>query len=338
MLIEKIYVEKKPTPDCSCPVIVFSADNRYAMPLAVAMRSISISLRMYDKVDVWVLDGGVSKRNKARIRASVPVDKVNIQWLTIPKGLLSDAPVFGHVSRSAYYRLAIADLLPVEIEKTIYLDVDLVVLGDIGELWKTDMGDFVLLASQEPNCKISDPGGLGMHKELNIDGDMPYFNSGVLLINLKLWRERHYTVKAAEFLRLYGSKIQFWDQDVLNAISAGEHGDLPEIWNYRLDQTWLGDLDSLCSIDRARSRLGVRLVHFASAVKPWQYGISHPATQLYFSLLDETQWRGWRPEPVLIDWGHIQRTVLYKHWYGKWMRKIPVVGYAWSQFSKWRKV
>lgn len=316
--------------DANCPVIVFSADNRYAMPLAVAMLSMSMSLRKYAKVQVIVIDGGISRRNKTRIRASVPVDKVHIQWVTIPKGLLINAPVFGHVSRSAYYRLALAELLPAEVDKTIYLDVDIVVLGDIGELWDTDMGDCVLLAAQEANSKISDPAGLSMYKELNLNGDTPYFNSGVLVINLKMWRERNYTAKAENFLRTYQKQIQYWDQDVLNAISAGEWGGLSVIWNYRLDQTWPGDPQALCTIDLARSHLEARIVHFASAIKPWQYGALHPATQLYFSLIDETRWRGWRPRPALFIWGTMRRRVFNKHWYGKWLRKIPLFAQFWK--------
>lgn len=91
-----------------------------------------------------------------------------------------------------FYRLFIPHVLSLDIEKAIYLDTDIIVNLDISELWRIELGDKILGVVSEK--MLGDPPEL---KPVCIDGHVKpenYFNSGVLLMNLKLMRNEYETV------------------------------------------------------------------------------------------------------------------------------------------------
>ncbi|MWV67537.1 hypothetical protein DCO58_07680 [Helicobacter saguini] len=122
-------------------------------------------------------------------------------------------------SHSAYFRLLIDRILPKNIEKILYLDTDMLVLCDVRELFRLDLKDKILASSSgyitptpsfrefQPFDKTKEPLKIMMKNS---------FCSGLMLINMKEWREQNIESKALDFLRDY--KSEFADQDALNAV------------------------------------------------------------------------------------------------------------------------
>lgn len=108
-----------------------------------------------------------------------------------------------HITSVAYYRLFLADILPQNIKKCLYLDVDTIILSDLYKLYNTDISDYVYA------------GVLDVHpahlKEKN------YINSGVLLINLETIRNKSYISKYTHFIK-NEKIIPFHDQTIINVI------------------------------------------------------------------------------------------------------------------------
>jgi len=315
-----------------CPVIVCAADNNYVMALVVMLRSLAVTLRRYPVARVWVLDGGISRRNRRRVLQSLPSGVLNISWVKPSHALLRNMPLSEHLTICTYYRLLIGDILPPEISKALYLDVDMIVLGDIGELWDVPMDGETPLACTNWGVKASMMYGHDLCQDIGLPPELAYFNAGVLMIDCTLWREQKRFEQAVRFVRMFGDRIRFHDQDILNGILAGSWAHLEEKWNYRVDQTWSGDVSQLVA-----GNVSVGIMHFASSVKPWQYGVNHPASPVFFYWLDQTAWKGWRPRNPLIDWNKVMGTLFNKHWYGGFIRKTPVVGRLWAQVAEWRK-
>ena len=305
------------------PVIVCAADNRYAMPLAVMLRSVAEHLPKGTSVKVWVMDGGISRWNKRKIVSSLPLHVLQIQWVTVDAGLLVDMPVFGHVSLSTYYRFLLGAILPPDIDKVIYLDVDTIVLGDIFELWNTPMDSHTLLAVPGRIHKVGDMLDPAIIEGNGLKPDGAYFNAGVMLIDLARWRAGNLLDRARAFVNQYGRLLRFWDQDIFNCLLTGDWGYLDEKWNRIIDHQ-----DKLEETDlRAYQKAG-GLVHFASAIKPWTWWADHSAKSLYFVWVDRTSWRNWRPRAPLGS------TIGNKHWYGKLIRGIPGIGHVWGAIRK----
>ena len=168
--------------------LVAASDDNYAMPLAAMVRSVLDNLAPGYHLHVHVVDGGITEENKARLRASWSDQPATVHWRDA-SGLLPDVMVSGYMSAAAYLRLLIPELLPAEIDRAIYLDSDLIVLGNIGELWDMPFdgsprlvwtrGSDGLFADGAAAARGTGPRAGREVPELGCDGDEP-----------ALWRER----------------------------------------------------------------------------------------------------------------------------------------------------
>lgn len=119
------------------------------------------------------------------------------------------------LSVAALYRLLIPKILPSDIEKVIYLDSDIIVNLDISELWSLDLGDKIFAAVPELPNTIEVKHRLCVHGLVKIED---YFNSGVLLMNVKRFLEEDIAI--IDGIKFIGnhSEYPFLDQEVLNYI------------------------------------------------------------------------------------------------------------------------
>jgi len=182
------------------------------------------------------------------------------------------------LSEAAYYRLFIPSLLP-EYEKIIYLDIDIIVTGDIAELYDLELGDCYLAAI--PDIRFNADANLRHYAEiiLGLPKTQPYFNSGILVINLRQCRKDKMEKK---FLNLLSTLkfIQYHDQCILNAACFEKTLLLDYGWNFQLF-----NLSYL--IDPASLRGDIKIVHFL-ADKPWRHP-NHPNAQLWWKYHVPTQ-------------------------------------------------
>jgi lipopolysaccharide biosynthesis glycosyltransferase len=235
-------------------VLVCVADNNYAMPLAVTVRSVLENLKGDRKINLFVLDGGISQRNKKRITRSLNSEKCNINWIECPDVWISKIqplikqsrpveivyPVIGkviagtsHTRVANYYPLLIPELLPVDCSKAIYLDTDMVVLEDLGSLWelKIEENNYFLAVQEISAPFVSSPGGLINYQELGLTEDTKFFTTGTMLIDLKKWRTDRISMKAFEYLHQKREFVQYPCTHTLNAVIAGRWGNLDPRWN-----------------------------------------------------------------------------------------------------------
>ena len=105
---------------------------------------------------------------------------------------------------TTYDKLVIARLLPPAVRKAIWLDGDVLVLGDLAELWDADMSDHHALAVQDAIVPlVSSRFGVAGYRELGIPPEAKYFNAGVMVINTTRWREEDIAGRAIVYLKRY---------------------------------------------------------------------------------------------------------------------------------------
>lgn len=298
--------------------VVCAADDAYAMPLAVMLRSLMENLGEGHEVDIWILYDGIGAVNRWRVQRSMPFPNARIHWIPVRNSLLANVPVFGHVTLATYYRLLIPAALPQEVRRVLYLDVDIVVKGDVSAIFQDPRIDGCpLLAVEEPKWQ-SDTSVL--HRiELGMRPESMYLNAGVLFLNLDEWRRMDWAAKIISFLNDPQTKtvIKWHDQDGLNVVLEGLWGRLGREWNTRVDPA---DGMSLPAEPLKRAQL----IHFASAIKPWSCYARSPHVSLFYETLDRTAWSGWRPrKPFRDTWGN-------RHWYGAMARQVPFLGPLWK--------
>ncbi len=127
------------------------------------------------------------------------------------------------VGVSAYYRLKLSSVTTVD--KMIYLDSDLVVLSDIKELWNCDTENSLIAGVEDKYSAL-------MTCHANLADDDIYFNSGVMIMNLKKFREQNIEEKI--FQKLNEENNDYSDQDVLNDICRNQILYLPLKYNLML--------------------------------------------------------------------------------------------------------
>jgi len=253
--------------------IVLAADDNYAQHLGVAMTSILENHKNGQKIEFYILDCNIKNVNLEKIKQIGFTYKVNLFFYKISGRLSNDYPEMNHLSRATYSRIFIPELLPLDVKKVLYLDVDLVVLEDISELYNIDLDNFSVGAVRDVMSKEI----LRIYFDREVSD---YFNAGVLLINLEKWRQKKITEKSLEFARLNRKRIVRADQDILNCL---------------LKNDWL-PLDKKFNLDLKRSKLNSEpkndtvILHYSDKAKPWQYIFYGKSQKYYWQYLKKTPW------------------------------------------------
>jgi lipopolysaccharide biosynthesis glycosyltransferase len=247
--------------------VAFASDEHYAAGLAVAVRSLvehaGCDLRVY------VVDGGLSPATRSRLRASwpgeldvcfTPMSASRLEGLPVPR-----FPGTKHLNAWIFARLFLSELLPPDVERVLYLDADVLVRADVGELATTELGSAPLAAVRDEYVgSISGSPGLVDCGVAGLDGAEPYFNSGVLLLDLPRWREERLGERTLQFLARHREHVRLPEQDALNALVAGRWTPLDPSWNVLIGES--RKFDPAAAPDPVEAKI----LHFVGAHKPWQ--------------------------------------------------------------------
>lgn len=179
-----------------------------------------------------------------------------------------------------YYRLLLGRFVPKEVEVCLYLDVDMMAVGDIRELFSVNLSGKILGAVYHPYYqKYLYPRGFGKNIPINL---YTHFTASLMLVNLIEWRERDIEAKCFELMKKYISGTA--DQDYLNIAIGADSIKLPYKWNcYYINDEIITCNDEVVEFSMPYSRVeyescmnDLRIIHYCSAYKPW----SSPYTML----------------------------------------------------------
>lgn len=205
-----------------------------------------------------------------------------------------------HYTIDTYTRLWVADFFAPEVERVLYLDSDMVVVGNIDELWQVDLGQSLLAAVTIP--------GSTRCAAYGIPERYGYFQSGVLVISLTRWRQERIFDLVQDYIAHNADKIVDADQDVLNACLYDKRLPLPFMWNVIAPFYFNYHPLGLSRAETRSVRRNARIIHFNGPSKPWSYQCNHPRRADYWKYLRLTEWRDFTPpDKSLVNWG--KRTV-----------------------------
>jgi lipopolysaccharide biosynthesis glycosyltransferase len=280
--------------------VVMAADDGYARPLAAAGRSVIRHLGGDRSLEFYVLDMGISPSNRRAIEASFRRPGVEVIWLTSGQEAVKGLPTYGWFTTAAYARLLIPTLLPQQVERALYLDCDLVVRRCIGELYDSEMNGSVALAVPDQGAAfVACPWGVGGWFELGRSASDHNFNTGVMLMDLAQWRRDAIGQAAIDYARTHGTREHPLnvDQESLNATAGRRMASVDPRWN---QQGELFQSANAVVLPYPRDvvenlRKDPWIIHYSTGGKPWKFGCAHPWVDEWFTNLDETEFRGWRP-------------------------------------------
>lgn len=142
------------------------------------------------------------------------------------KGQFNDLPLTSYYKLETYYRLALPATLP-DVDRCLYLDSDMVVLGDIATLWGINLCGMPLAAVRDHTAEQI-RGAENAYRRLGV---RKYYNGGVMLIDLKQWRRLRVVQECLSRLRQREYQGPMLEQDVLNVLLDGQVLFLDPVWN-----------------------------------------------------------------------------------------------------------
>ena len=208
--------------------IIYASNDHYARHLGVSLCSLFDSNQDAPGIDVYILDTGISSDSRRKLDAIARRYCRTIHYAALD-GLKERIPFpvdTGRFDISTLGRLFIGEMLPQTVERCIYLDCDTVVLCSLKHLWKTPLGAMVAGAVQEPTIYRQVKEIIGLSRE------DPYYNAGMLLIDLAVWRQEHLGKRMMEYYQSQGGRLPANDQDVINHVLKGRIRTLPPRYNF----------------------------------------------------------------------------------------------------------
>lgn len=253
--------------------ILFSADDTYARMFLMAVRSMLNTTNATSKMHLHVIDRGIPEHWREMAECYTEDAGVHLTWINGIGDALRELPgvpiTFHDLPGTGHYDRLLAPFI-ISGPKALYLDTDLLIQGDVSALWDESTNGCPIAAVQDQTILMlgSEQGGIDWEDRL-LNPEDGYFNSGVLLMDLGMWRDRDLCNKCvectAEFIERFGQPPPLHDQYALNVVCQGDWQALPRRWNTFAEK--------VCEKPEDAS-----IVHFAGSNKPFYFSGSSRAS------------------------------------------------------------
>ena len=275
-------------PGLTARHVVVATDENFAMPTAVTLRSLVENGG--GPFAISVLHNGLRTDVRDRITASVPGAGWTIDWHDVSHFDVRPTTA-SHLPDSTYFRLRLADAIPDDVTRVTYLDVDVLVRRDISALWEDDLNGATIGAVRSVHFPfVGSRGAINDWRVLGLDPRAPFFNAGVLAVDMDRWRANATADATLRYLRSthcgHGA-----DQEALNAVTEGQWHEFAPAFNQQtplLDDKHGAHLFHRDDeIDTARADPAI--VHFQTRPKPWQRQCAHPWKDAWVEVARQTE-------------------------------------------------
>lgn len=260
--------------------IAFCADENYATYIPTLMLSVLEDASPENHYSFYLFYDSISDETLKVIQDEiVGYSNASINVINVGNVIAQHKENFvtnQYLSSAAYARFFIPDLLP-QHDRILYVDIDILVNADVAQLYEQPLDNHILgvIADgyfEERVIKNTFNTGDYFYNVLKLPKEYYYFNSGILLINAKKWRDEGYTQKCLDALDKLKTPM-FNDQCVLNYTCADDVFYLPMAWNYRCGYK-PADLSGSEKFEQIKNWVKEawahpKIVHFMGERKPW---------------------------------------------------------------------
>ena len=221
LLISNFAIAKEPVN------VAFTIDNNYVIPTMIAIDSIVQNSKPDTKYNFYVIETGLTSYSKHLMRNYIEKYNNEVEFIPVDTDRITKGVnLYKHLTPIAIARVVIPEILPVD--RVIYLDGDTLATGDLTELYNTDLG------SQSTGMVNDFVEDLWVKRFSNFDLKYGFYNSGMILMDAKKWREQNLSNKIITTLHSdleKYQKTQFADQIIISEVLASGIKPLHPRWN-----------------------------------------------------------------------------------------------------------
>lgn len=256
--------------------IFFACDDNYIPFLASTLQSLKTYCDKQRDYKIIILNSGIKKENIDKIKRAYNSNNFDIIFFDMTcylEEINNRLHTRDYYSKTTYYRLFIPSLFP-DLNKALYLDSDIILKGDVSQLYDISLGKNLVGAVHDSFVDLFKELTQYVENKVGVKPYTKYFNAGVLLMNLKEMRAFNFKDKFIELL----SRVKFdiaQDQDYLNALCQGRVKIIDLNWNFMPLENTVKDEN-------------IKLIHFNLDYKPWQKdGILY--SDLFWNFASQTE-------------------------------------------------
>lgn len=310
--------------------IVFASNETGVLPLSLSIWSLLKKAADSSTYDIYVLSDGICNESQNRLQRIVndisSRHKLSFVDVTPVLDEQIEEKYSFYLPRSAWSRIFIPDLIP-HASRALYVDIDILVCDDCSPLFTMDMQGAAIGVVYEAASSESS----SFNKDFDIPVSYPgYFNSGVLLMDLDVFRRDNLSARVMMFAAKYSDKLNAKDQDALNAALYDRAIRLHPRWNWH---DWYTRLSLKANPKKALWRaheprevveasLYPAIIHFIGAKKPWRYN-NRLMQKRYEEAIKESGLPGFLPLP---GWS-------FKIWLNR-LLYAPMYALTWLKIKK----
>ena len=258
--------------------LLLTLDENYLLPCKVMLDSFFAGNPQETDVKVYLLHSQIPARKLAELGAFCADFGAELRPIAVDPALFAHAPTSKRYPKEMYYRLLSPLILPREVERVLYLDPDMLIINPLRPLWEQELNGNVFAAA-------SHTGLTEMANEINhrrLDTEHEYFNSGVMIIDLKAARA---LVTAEDVFRCvseHEKELILPDQDVFNMLYGKQTLPVEDVlWNYDVRNYSKYLIRSSGRHDLSWVMANTAVLHFCGKNKPWQADYKNPFGMLY---------------------------------------------------------
>ena len=266
--------------------IVFCADRKVLPGLHVAIYSILANLgASVTSPHFFVFSDSLDREDLALLRKTLSSlnRPFQLELRSVDASVFNGFPALNG-SWATYYRLAVPKIL--EVDRFLYVDADTLCGLDVSQLLRLDMSG--VPAGLVPEAPLAKAADRNVAVQLGNSETQPYFNAGIIYVNVAEWRKQEISEQAMDYLAR--NRPDYWDQSALNVVLYGKAISLDERFNCiaNMRKHWP-------AFRKQNGRINA-LVHFLDYPKPWDFlgEWIHPQYDLWRSMLAQTEFKGFR--------------------------------------------
>jgi len=286
--------------------VVICADPRFAvgawMAIWSAFQSSGQSLS-FNLLTTGADTAPIHKIQRLAKQAGIPLSIVPVDTR-----LIDHLPTTSRLPIHMYLRLLAPGLLG-QLDRFLYLDADLLVRSSLLPLFAHLTEDKLAVGVRDYYYSDIAHGLKKTYRELGLDPNGPYVNSGVLVINARRWRDEDVTTQAVNYLQQNRATIAHPDQDALNAVFSGKLAEADLAWNVQVgairffDRAGWPEEQMHLKLRRAELLSQAKIAHFIGPCKPWRDGLRVAYVKEYRKMIIASGWiPKWWAGPWTVSW------------------------------------
>lgn len=226
---------------------------------------------------LYVLHSSLSEEDLEQIR-TVLGERHKLLPIRVDPEDFADAPTTGRYPAEMYYRIFAAKYLPQDLDRVLYLDPDIIVLGSLRGLYEMDLEKVLFAAASHVGNVMTRLNSMRLESP---EEDSPYINSGVMLMNLQRLRQEQRREDVYQYIEKHRSILILPDQDVLSGL-YGPEIQLLDANRYNMTERIFAlhpDSEAWLDLDWVRDHAVI--IHYCGRNKPWKPGYVGSLGQFY---------------------------------------------------------